>query len=175
MFFIAYLEFLIYNNTEVMQMTLKKLRKQKQLTQIECAEYLGIPVRTYQNYENDETKSTSMKYLFMLQKLEQYGFIDETHGILTIQRIKDICKDVFSEFDVEYCYLFGSYAKNKATETSDIDLLVATTVSGIKFYDLVELLRENLKKKVDVLNREQLKNNPELINEILKDGIKIYG
>ena len=76
---------------------------------------------------------------------------------------------------VEYCYLFGSYAKGKATEASDVDLLIATSVSGIKFYDLVEAIREVLQKKVDVLNREQLSDNPELINEILKDGIKIYG
>ena len=30
-------------------------------------------------------------------------------------------------------------------------------------------------KKVDILNCEQLTDNPNLINEILKDGIKIYG
>lgn len=156
-------------------MTLRELRKQKNLTQIECAKYLGIPVRTYQNYETDPTKNTSMKYMFMKQKLEQYGFIDETHGILEIQQIKDICSGIFSDFDVEYCYLFGSYAKNKATESSDVDLLISTPVSGIKFYDLVESVREGLKKNVDILNREQLKDNPELINEILKDGVKIYG
>ena len=40
--------------------------------------------------------------------------------------------------------------------------------------ELVESIREGLKKKVDVLNYEQLNNNPELINEILKDGVKIY-
>lgn len=160
---------------EVIILTLKELRKEKKLTQVECAKYLGIPVRTYQNYETDESKVVSMKYLFMIQKLEQYGFIDETHGILTVQKIKDICRDVFSDFDVEYCYLFGSYAKGKAIETSDVDLLVATSVTGIRFYDLVEALRESLRKNVDVLNREQLKDNPELINEILKDGIKIYG
>ena len=116
-----------------------------------------------------------MKYIFMLQKLEAYGYIDEDHGILTIDQIRDSCKTVFKEFPVEYCYLFGSYAKGKATEASDVDLLIATSVSGIKFYDLVEAIREGLQKKVDVLNREQLSDNPELINEILKDGIKIYG
>ena len=45
----------------------------------------------------------------------------------------------------------------------------------MKFYDLIEAIREALRKKVDILNREQLNDNPELINEILKDGIKIYG
>ena len=156
-------------------MTLKELRKKKKLTQAACAKYLGIPLRTYQNYETDTSKVGSIKYNFMLQKLEQYGFMDETHGILTIEQIKNICASVFKEYSVEYCYLFGSYAKGKATEVSDVDLLISTPVSGMRFYDLVESIREALQKKVDILNREQLNNNPELINEILKDGIKIYG
>ena len=130
-------------------MMLRELRKQKKLTQAECAKYLGVPLRTYQNYETDAAKRTSIKYLYMLEKLEQYGFVDEDHGILSIQKIKDVCTDVFADYDIEYCYLFGSYAKGKATETSH--------------------------KRVDILNREQLESNLELINEILKDGIKIYG
>lgn len=156
-------------------MTLNELRKKKKLTQAACAKYLGIPLRTYQNYETDVSKVGSIKYNFMLQKLEQYGFVDETHGILTIEQIKNICASVFEQYSVEYCYLFGSYAKGKATEVSDVDLLISTPVSGMRFYDLVESVREALQKKVDILNREQLNNNPELINEILKDGIKIYG
>ncbi len=156
-------------------MTLKELRKKKKLTQKACAQYLDIPLRTYQNYETDPAKSSSMKYIFMLQKLEAYGFIDETHGILTISQIKEICAAVFQAYNIEYCYLFGSYAKGSAAENSDIDLLIATSVSGIQFYDLTEALRESLKKKVDVLNLEQLNNNLELVNEILKDGIRIYG
>jgi predicted nucleotidyltransferase len=71
--------------------------------------------------------------------------------------------------------LFGSYAKGKATPTSDVDLLVYTTVSGLEFYGLVEELREKLKKKVDVLDQKQIADNFELTNEILKDGIKLYG
>ena len=156
-------------------MTLKELRKNKKLTQAECAKYLEIPLRTYQNYETDVSKQGTMKYIFMVKKLEEYGYIDEEHGILTIQKIKEICIEIFSNYDIEYCYLFGSYAKGKATQTSDVDLLVSTSISGIKFFDLVEALREALKKKVDVLNQEQLNNNPDLVKEILKDGVKIYG
>lgn len=40
---------------------------------------------------------------------------------------------------------------------------------------VTEQCKQALQKKVDILNREQLHDNPELINEILKDGIKIYG
>ncbi|MBE6789567.1 MAG: helix-turn-helix domain-containing protein [Ruminococcaceae bacterium] len=156
-------------------MTLKELRKSKKLTQAACAEYLGMPLRTYQNYEKDETKSSSMKYAYIVQKLGEYGFIDETHGILSVEQITDACAEVFRNIDIEYCYLFGSYAKDKATELSDVDLLISTSVTGMRFFDLTEALREKLQKKVDVLNREQLNNNPELVNEILKDGVKIYG
>ena len=56
-----------------------------------------------------------------------------------------------------------------------MDLLISTGVSGLKFYGLVEEIRAALHKKVDVLNMEQLMDNPELTKEILKDGIKIYG
>ena len=89
--------------------------------------------------------------------------------------IKKLITPIARSYGVKRIYLFGSYAKGKATECSDIDLLVATSISGLRFYDLIETIRENLKKKVDVLNLEQLNNNPSLINEILKDGIKIYG
>ena len=156
-------------------MTLKALRKQKKLTQSACAQYLGVPLRTYQNYETDAAKENSIKYAFMLQKLKEYGLVDETHGILAVEEIKNICRPIFEKYNIEYCYLFGSYAKGTAVACSDVDLLISTSVSGMKFYELAEVIREALQKKVDILNREQLTNNLTLINEILKDGIKIYG
>lgn len=156
-------------------MTLRELRKQNNMTQVECAEFLGIPVRTYQNYETDLSKEGTMKYLYMMEKLAKYGYVDETHGVLSLQQIKDRCGEVFSEFDVEYCYLFGSYARGEAKEDSDVDLLISTNLSGMQFFELVETIRESLRKKVDVLNFGQLADNPELVNEILRDGVKIYG
>ena len=156
-------------------MTLRELRKKYNMTQVACAKYLGIPLRTYQNYERDDANPNTIKYQFLMEKLEKYGFIDETHGILSIEQIKNFCEPILRQYKVQYCYLFGSYAKRKATEISDVDLLVCTEVTGIQFYELIEALRENLKKKVDLLNQEQIRDNFDLINEILKDGIKIYG
>ncbi len=156
-------------------MTLRELRKNKGITQQQAADFVGVPLRTYSNYENDFKKQTSIKYKYIVEKLYTYGYIDEENGILTLEKIQKICAAVFSKYPVEYCYLFGSYAKGKATPTSDIDLLIYTNLSGLKFYGLVEELRENLKKKVDVLDQKQIIDNFELTNEILKDGIKIYG
>lgn len=53
-------------------------------------------------------------------------------------------------------------------------IFISTKVTGIKFFGIVEELRENLNKKVDLLEINQLNNNKTLILEILKDGIKIY-
>lgn len=156
-------------------MKLKSIRMSKGLTQVQAAQILGISRRTYIKYENDEARLPEIKYNYLCQVLEEYGRIDEEHGLLTVEQIKKICSRVFEEYDVEYCYLFGSYAKGRATEKSDVDLLVAIPMNGLKFFGLVEILREELKKKVDVLDVSQLKNNEMLVQEILKDGIKIYG
>lgn len=156
-------------------MTLRELRKSKGITQQEAAIFVGVPLRTYVNYENKPSMQANIKYSYIMGKLATYGRIDEENGILSIEAIKRICNDIFSAYPVEYCYLFGSYAKGSATPLSDVDLLICSTVTGLEFYGLVEELREGLKKKVDVLDQRQLLNNFPLTNEILKDGIKIYG
>ncbi len=156
-------------------MSLKDLRKSLDLTQKQVSELVNIPLRTYINYENDESKKDSIKYLYIKEKLEEHGYIDETHGILSIDKIKKICSSVFSKYRIEFGYLFGSYAKENATESSDIDLLVSTSITGMDFFGLVEELRQELKKKVEVITLTSLENNKDLLSEILKDGIKIYG
>lgn len=120
-------------------------------------------------------KSDSIKYKYILEQLSQINFVDEEHGLLTIEDITRKCANVFEHYEVKFCYLFGSYARGKETPTSDVDLLISADVKGLKFYGLVEELRVSLKKKVDVLDINQLKDNLELTEEILKDGIKIYG
>ena len=156
-------------------MKLKKLRLEKGLTQEKASQLLGVSRRTYVTYEKDADKIPPMKMEFFLHTLEKYGVIDETHGLLILDVIKKICTEVLKEYNVEYAYLFGSYAKGVATETSDVDLLVSMPVNGLAFYELIETLREKLKKKVDLLDVAQLNNNPKLVQEILRDGVKIYG
>ena len=153
---------------------IKELRKSGGLTQTEASQITGIPLRTFKEYENNPDKSNSIKYDYIIQKLEKYLLIDETHGILEHDDIVSVCQNIFKEYPVHYCYLFGSYAKGNATEKSDVDLLVSTDVRGLKFYGLAEKLRTELKKNVDLLHLDQLKDNPELLDEILKDGEKIY-
>ena len=154
---------------------LKRIRTAKRITQQEAANMIGISLRSYVSYENDESKSESTKYRFLLQEMERINPIDEEHGVLSRDDIITICSRILSEYDVEYCYLFGSYAKEKASGSSDVDLVIATKHTGLKFYELVERLREGLHKRVDLLDYKQLLNNEELLNEVLKEGVRIYG
>lgn len=56
-----------------MSVTLKELRISKGLNQAQCAEYLGMSTRNYQNYENDAAKASTARYHAIYQKLESYG------------------------------------------------------------------------------------------------------
>ena len=155
--------------------SLKNLRMDKKLTQQQVADLVGISLRSYKSYENDAEKANTLKYNYIMQKLTEINPIDEEHGIIEVEDIKRKCARIFEKQDIKFCYLFGSYAKNKATPTSDVDLLISANIKGVKFFGLVEEIRSALHKKVDVLDVNQLKDNMELIQEILKDGIKIYG
>lgn len=154
---------------------LRELRIEKKLTQQAVADLVGISLRSYISYESDDRKRDTIKYKYIMEQLSKINFIDEEHGILALDDIIKKCSKVFERYDVQFCYLFGSYAKNKATPVSDVDLLISADVKGLKFYGMVEELRVALKKRVEVLDINQLKDNLNLTEEILKDGIKIYG
>ena len=154
---------------------LKKCRMEKNLTQQETANRLGVSLRSYITYENDLTKTNTVKYRFLLQEIKNINRLDEEHGIQPLDQIRRICAEVFAEYQVDFCYLFGSYAKGTAGEKSDIDLLISAPLRGLAFFGLAETLREKLHKRIDLLDLSQLLNNVVLLKEVLKDGIKIYG
>lgn len=154
---------------------LKSIRIDKELTQQQAADIVGISLRSYKSYENDLDKRGNLKYNYIYEKLSQINPIDEEHGIVDLEYISRKCSEIFDKYKINFCYLFGSYAKGKAKDDSDVDLLISTEIKGLKFFGLVEEIRNSLHKKVDVIEVAGLKDNVELLEEILKDGIKIYG
>lgn len=154
--------------------TLREVRTSKKLTQQQACAMLGVSLRSYIAYENDVSKANTIKYRYMIDTLNNYVALDEEHGVLSLKEIKEKCKAVLDGYNVKYAILFGSYAKGTATETSDVDLLISTEVTGLRFFGLAERLRTELKKKVDLLDLKQLNDNPVLLDEILRDGIRIY-
>ena len=156
-------------------MTLREIRKQANLTQAQAAERLGVSLRSYKTYEADQSKADTFKYRYMADRLASETLVDEDHGILTIGDIEKACSEVFTQYPITWCYLFGSYAKGTATEKSDVDLAVSDSVDGLRFFGMVDALKTSLRKNVDVLTPEQLSKNPKLLNEVMQDGVKVYG
>ena len=162
---------------------LKELRKSKHLTQQEAAFRIGVSLRSYISYENEETKKGSPKYRFLLQELEKINPIDEEHGVLERDELINICSEILSEYDVDYCYLFGSYAKNTQHEGSDYDFYVVMPddagneiLLGQKAYRSLRGLR---KTPVDIVVGhesafEKLKTQPTIEREVARDGILLY-
>jgi len=154
-------------------MELKELRKSNNLTQSQAALLVGIPYRTYVRYEENESYKSSYKYKKVYEDLDNKLKIDEEHGILSLSAIKEKLLPILKKHNISYCYLFGSYARGDARPNSDVDLLVDTDITGMAFFELVEEIRIELKKKIDLLRLKDLQSNNPIVIEILKEGVRI--
>ncbi len=150
---------------------LKRNRLELNITQEEAARLLNISRRTYQKYETIENNDPKLDYYVF--KFKELNKVDENTGLLSIDKIKAVVSSIMSKYKIKTCYLFGSYAKDKASPSSDIDLLIDFDITGLNYYGLVEELREKLHKKVDLLTLKSIENNSQMLFEILKYGIKI--
>ncbi len=157
-----------------MEGKLKQARQASKLTQKEAAELLQISLRSYVTYENDPDKEETLKYKYMLEQLEKLSILDEDHGVLELEDIIDISGEIFEKYPIDYCYLFGSYASGEAGETSDVDLFVSTELTGLKYFGLIEELREKLHKRIDLVTIQQSGDNMDLVDEVLREGIRIF-
>lgn len=86
---------------------------------------------------------------------------------IKIKNLKPILSDKYSVVRIGY---FGSYSRNEQTEKSDIDILVEFGKPiGWDFFDLQELLENELKLKVDLVSNKALK---EQLKETILQQVK---
>ena len=86
------------------------------------------------------------------------------------EKIVEICE----RNDIEFCALFGSFARGEATEESDIDLLVRfSKPKGIDWIDAALEIEDTLGRKVDLVTEKSL--HPLIRDSVLKDLQVIYG
>ena len=156
---------------------LKQTREVLGLAQNQAARIIGIPIRTLRRYELDESYGSDFKRKQFIKILEDRCQVNEEKGLLTIEEIKSKLSSLFDDKykgTVEFCYLFGSYAKGYANEKSDVDLCISSSLSGLRVAGLAEAIRSVLHKRIDLVRFDSLRDNLELINEIMRDGIKVY-
>ena len=86
------------------------------------------------------------------------------------EKIVEICE----RNDIEFCALFGSFARSEAGENSDIDLLVRfSKPKGIDWIDAALEIEDTLGRKVDLVTEKSL--HPLIRESVLKDLQIIYG
>ena len=78
-----------------------------------------------------------------------------------------------NQFHVSQIGLFGSFAKEFESESSDIDLLVefSKPITLFQFIELEDYLTEKLGRQVDLVSKKGLK--PLLKSRILKDVVYV--
>ena len=95
--------------------------------------------------------------------------------IFTLENIQRLVKPLAEKYRVKEIYLFGSYARGEADEDSDLDFLVYGG-EGFKLtniFELGEALRETLKKKVDVLEINEINQDSDLYKAIMKEKVLV--
>ncbi len=103
--------------------------------------------------------------------------------IYTIDEIKNITTPILKRYGISKAYLFGSYARNQATDDSDIDIIIDKgQLKGLfALSGLMLDLSESLNKKIDLITENSLKCNfdrksqIELKNNIEQERVLFYG
>lgn len=94
--------------------------------------------------------------------------------IYTIEQLKTMLIPVFRLHGVKRAVLFGSYGKGQASTHSDIDLLVDSSLRGLRFVGLMEDVRSTVDKEVDLFDVSHVEENSEIDAEIKKTGVLLY-
>ena len=95
--------------------------------------------------------------------------------MLTIDEIKTAVTRLGQKYGIKSAYLFGSYAKGKANEDSDIDIIIEK--GQLKTYDeycdMKFGLEDELGTNVDLLTTDGVKQR--FLDLIRDDRILLYG
>lgn len=80
---------------------------------------------------------------------------------------------ILMQYDIDRAFIFGSYARGEADDSSDIDLGVdAPRVRTFILGEIIYKLEKELSLPVDVIPVDMM--SPEFIRDIEKDAVTIY-
>ena len=87
--------------------------------------------------------------------------------------LKTVVSNLARQYGAERVYLFGSYARGDATETSDIDLRIDKgSIRGLQFARLLGDLEDTLGKKIDLISTVGM--DEDFRNAIASEEVLLY-
>lgn len=99
-----------------------------------------------------------------------------TNKIYSIDEIKKILYEILKDTEIQRAILFGSYAKNTPTKSSDLDILIDSNgkIRGLKFYAIMGTIKEKFNKDVDIIEKSEIDKNSKIEKEIERTGVVVY-
>ena len=104
--------------------------------------------------------------------------------VYTIEELKRKITPIAQKYEIPAVYIFGSYARGDADDSSDVDVLFkreGSQIQGLIMGALYEDLAEGIGKGIDLLTEESLEQHdyknktPWFYENLQKERVKIYG
>ena len=98
------------------------------------------------------------------------------YKIYQIDEIKEMLLPIFEAAPIYRAILFGSYAKGKATEESDIDIVVDCMggIINVSYFSLLADITTLLKKRVDLFEISEFSRHAATLSTLEREGIVLY-
>ncbi len=103
--------------------------------------------------------------------------------VYSIEQLKQMIEPIAVKYNLPAVYIFGSYARNDATEDSDVDILIDRTdsmIKGMVIGGLYNDLCEIIDKEIDLvttgaLEQESTKlQTPWFIENLKRERVLLY-
>jgi hypothetical protein len=100
--------------------------------------------------------------------------MEERYMCYTLEEIRDKTTPIAISYGIQSLGVFGSYARNEATDSSDVDLCIekGTLSSLLQYFAFVHELEKALDCHVDVVTTEI--EDTSFLNHILQERILLY-
>jgi predicted nucleotidyltransferase len=105
--------------------------------------------------------------------------------VYTIEQLKEKIAPVALKYRLPTVYIFGSYARGDATDTSDVDILVDKTGTALRgllaLGGLYNDLSDALRKPIDLITTGALEQastrerTPWMLENLNREKIQVYG
>lgn len=98
-----------------------------------------------------------------------------TNNIMSLQAIAQIVLPLAQKYHIDKVYIFGSYARNEATENSDIDLLVfgGAGFKPASVFAFAEEIRCAVNKEIDVYEIREVNVDSQFYKNIMKERVEV--